>query len=118
MQIIKFLPVLLLFCSACSNKDEAPKPDIKFERAKWDIKDGASYTYRKQMVNDLLKNYTWPAIKKDSVIKLLGEPDGIEEDIFMLYNYNQKHLGSFALSTKSLVIQLNPDNSVKLARTN
>ncbi len=106
MQTTKLLLLLLLFCSACSNKNEASKPDTKFERTKWDTKDGANYTYRNQMVNDLLKNYNWPGLKKDSVLKLLGEPDGIEENIFMLYNYEQKHLGFFPLSTKSLVIQL------------
>ena len=118
MQTTKFLLMLLLFCSACSNKDEASKPDIKFERTKWDIKDDANYTYRKQMVNDLLNNYNWPGVKKDSVLKMLGKPDEIEEDIFMLYDYEQKHLGSFPLSTKSLVFELSADSTVKLARKN
>jgi hypothetical protein len=119
MQTTKLLFLLLLSCSACSNKHEASKPDIKFERTKWDTKDNLDYTYRKQMVNDLLINYKWPGVKKDSVIKLLGEPDVIEEDIFMLYHYEQKHLfGSFPLSTQALVIQLDTDSTVKLARTN
>ncbi|MDB5231505.1 MAG: hypothetical protein JWN76_2310 [Chitinophagaceae bacterium] len=118
MQTTKLLLLLVLLCSACNNKNDAPKPDIKFERAQWDTKDGLNYTHRKQMINDLLKNYKWPGIKKDSVINLLGEPDAIEEDIFMLYHYEQKHLGSFPLSTQSLVIQLTPDSTVKLARTN
>ncbi|MDB5200492.1 MAG: hypothetical protein JWO92_2455 [Chitinophagaceae bacterium] len=118
MQTTKLLFLLLLFCSACSDKNDPPKPDIKFERTKWDIKDDGSYTYRKQMVNDLLNNYKWSGVKKDSVLKLLGEPDGVEENIFMLYNYNQKHLGFFPLSTKSLVFELAADSTVKLARTN
>ena len=70
------------------------------------------------MINDLLNNYKWAGIKKDSVVTLLGEPDGMEEDIFMLYHYEQKFLGSFVLSTQSLVIQLATDSTVKLARTN
>ncbi len=118
MQTTKLLLLFLLFCSACSNKDEAPKPNIKFERTKWDTKDGVKYTYRKQMINDLLNNYNWPGVKKDSVLHLLGEPDVIEEDIFMLYHYEQKHFGSFVLSTQSLVIELTTDSTVKLARTN
>lgn len=117
-QITKWLPIVILFCSACNNKDEASKPDIKFERTKWDAKDDLNYSYRKQMVNDLLNNYHWPGLKKDSVIKLLGESDGIEEDIFMLYHYEQKYFGSFPLSTKSLVFQLASDSTVKLARAN
>jgi len=94
MQTIKLLFALLLFCSACSNKKETAIPDIKFERTKWDAKDDLNYTYRKQMVNDLLKTYNWPGLKKDSVLHLLGEPDVIEDDIFMLYHYEQKYFGS------------------------
>lgn len=117
-QITKWLLCVILFFSACGSKDEASKPDIKFERTKWDLKDDLNYSYRKQMINDLLKNYNWPGLKKDSVIKILGEPDGIEEDIFMLYDYEQKRFGSFPLSTNSLVIQLGGDSTVILARTN
>lgn len=118
MQTTKLLLLFLLFCTACSNKDEAPKPNIKFERTKWDTKDGVKYTYREQMINDLLNNYNGPGVKKNSVLHLLGEPDVIEEDIFMLYHYEQKHFGSFVLSTQSLVIELATDSTVKLARTN
>jgi hypothetical protein len=118
MKTTKLLLLLLLFCSACSSHNEAPKPDIKFERAKWDIKEDGRYTYRKQMLNDLLNNYKWPGVKKDSVIKLLGEPDEIEDNIFMLYNVNQNGFGFFPLSTKELVIELTADSTVKLARMN
>ena len=118
MKSIKLFMLLLLFCSACSNKKDTSKPDIKFERAKWDIKEDGRYTYRKQMVNDLLNNYKWPGVKKDSVIKLLGEPDEIEDNIFMLYNYNQNGFGFFPFSSKELVIELTADSTVKLARTN
>jgi len=117
MQKPKLL-LLLLICSACHNNEEATKSDISFERTKWDAKDGVNYTYRKQMVNDLLNNYKWPGVKKDSVLKLLGEPDVVEEGIFLLYHYEQKRLGGFPLSTQSLVIELATDSMVKLARTN
>ena len=115
MQTIKLLFFLLLFGSACSNKDEV-KADIKFERAKWDIKDDDIYTYRKQMVNDLLTNYKWAGIKKDSVIKLLGEPDEIEEDTFLIYNFNQSPFGFAPFSSKQFIIELAADSTVKLAR--
>jgi hypothetical protein len=114
----KWFLLLFLFFSACSSKDEGPKPEIRFERTKWDAKDDLNYSYRKQMVNDLLNNYKWSGLQKDSVIKMLGEPDVIEEDIFMLYHYEQKHLGAFPLSTQSLVIQMDADSTVVLARTN
>ena len=118
MQITKWLVLILLFFSACNNNDNSPKPDIKFERTQWDVKNDNNYSYRGQMVNDLLNNYTWPGISKDSVVKLLGDPDVIEENIFMLYHYKQKHFGSMIISTQSVVIQLENDSTVKLARTN
>ena len=118
IQVTKIFLVLALFCSACSSNSDVPDPDIKFDKAKWNTKEELNYTYRKQMINDLLKNYKWTDMKKDSVIRLLGEPDGIEEHIFMLYNYKQKHFGNFPLSTKQLVIELNTDSTVKLARIN
>lgn len=117
MQTTKLLLLLLLFCSACSSNDKV-QPDIKFERAKWNVKDDGHYTYRKQMVNDLLTNYKWAGIKKDSVVKLLGEPDEIEDNTFMLYDYNQTRFGFVPFSTKSLVIELAPDSTVVLARNN
>lgn len=116
MQTTKLFLFLLLFCSACSNKDEASKADIKFERTKWNIKDDDIYTYRKQMVNDLLTNYKWAGITKDSVIKLLGEPDEIEDNTFMIYNFNQSPFGFAPFSAKQLIIELTPDSTVKLAR--
>lgn len=117
-RLTRYLFLLILFCSACGNKDKAAAPNLKFESSKWVAKDGLNYIYRKQMINDLLQNYTWAGLRKDSVIKLLGEPDGMEEDIFMLYDYERKYFGNFTLSTRSLVIQLNRDSTVKLARVN
>ncbi len=116
MQIIKLLLFLLLFCSACSSSDET-KPDIKFDGTKWNMKDGDSYTFRKQMVNDLLQNYKWSEVKKDSLIKMLGNPDEIEDDIFLLYSYDHKYFGQFTKSTQ-LIFELAPDSTVKLVRKN
>lgn len=115
---IKWFLLLMVICASCNKKKNVPLPDIKFERAKWEIKGELNYTYRKQMINDLLTNYQWPGLKKDSVLKILGNPDGIEEDVFMLYHYDQKYIGSFVLSTKSFVVQLAPDSTVVMARTN
>ncbi|MES2773962.1 MAG: hypothetical protein V4722_07245 [Bacteroidota bacterium] len=118
MQIVKLFLLVLLFCCACTNKSETTKQDIPFERTKWDMKDDKNYSYRKEMINDLLNNYKWPGLKKDSVVKLLGMPNEIEEDIFMLYHYEQKYIGGMVLSTQSFVVQLAADSSVVLARTN
>lgn len=115
MRITKLLLLLFLF-SACSNNGETSKPDITFERTKWDAKDGSAYLYRVQMINDLIKNYRWPGVKKDSVVKLLGEPDEIEEDTFLLYHYKQKYLGTLPMFSESLIFELTADSTVKLVR--
>ncbi len=118
MRITKQLLVILLFLVACNNKDKAPEPDIAFENRQWQIKEGKNYSYRKRMINDLLANHTWTGLTKDSIIRKLGEPDVVEEDIFMLYHYQQKFVGSMVWSTQSFVVQLDSNNLVKLARTN
>ncbi len=118
MRITKQMLVILLFFVACNNKDKAPEPDVIFESKQWQIKEGKNYTFRKRMINDLLTNHSWAGLTKDSVLSKLGEPDVVEEDIFMLYHYEQKFVGSMVWSTQSLVVQLDSNNMVKLARTN
>lgn len=115
----KILFLIILSFSACKQKDSAVALNLPFERTKWDMKTGRQYTFRKQMIPDLINNFTWQGLKKDSVLHLLGEPDGMEDETFMLYHYDQKFLvGNFPLSTQSLVIELNRDSTVKLARPN
>jgi hypothetical protein len=118
MKALKLFLVALVFCSACANKEKSKDPDISFDRTKWDITDGSNYVYRKQMINDLLNNHQWAGLTKDSVISLLGQPNEIEENIFMLYHYEQTRLGGFPLAMQELVIELNSDSTVVLARTN
>ena len=118
MQAAKWLLLMLIVFSACSHGEKASNPDMKFDRALWDMKEDRNYDYRKQMIYDLLNNYNWPGLTKDSVQKMLGEPDVMEEDIFMLYHYNQKFVGSMVWSTQSMVVQLDSNSRVVLARTN
>ena len=118
MKALKLFVVALVFCLGCDNNDKSKEPDISFDRRKWDITDGNNYVYRKQMVNDLLNNHHWAGISKDSVISLLGQPNEIEENIFMLYHFEQTRLGGFPLAMQELVIELNSDSTVVLARTN
>ena len=82
--------MLLLFCSACSNKNKQAEDqaDISFDKTKWNEKKDDQYVYRKQMINGLLKNYQWTSVQKDSVIQMLGQPDAIEEGNLM-YDYKK-----------------------------
>lgn len=119
IQVTKLLLILLLFCSSCGNKDEqAATPDIQFDKTKWSAKNNGSYTYRKQMVNDLLSNYQWADVKKDSVVQMLGQPDVIEEGSLM-YDYEKKpFLGGLGTTIEAVVFELTPDSTVKTARLN
>ena len=118
-QVTKLLLVLLLFCSACGNKDDhAGKDHIKFDKTKWNEKNDGNYTYRKQMVNDLLNNYQWVGVKQDSVIHMLGQPDYIEEG-YLIYNYEKKlFLGGLGTTIEAVVFELARDSTVKVARLN
>jgi hypothetical protein len=125
IQVTKLLLVVLLFGSACNDKDgqagkgqSTKQPDIKFDRTKWNVKNNGNYTYRKQMVNDLLDNYQWAGVKKDSVIQMLGQPDGIEEGN-LIYDYEKKpFLGGLGTIIEAVVFELEPDSTVKVARLN
>jgi hypothetical protein len=118
IQVTKPLIVLLLFCSACSNNQSPDQPDIKFDKTKWNtLKDG-QYLYRKEMVNDLLNNYQWAGVKKDSVIQMLGQADTIDEG-YLIYNYEKKpFLGGLGTIIEAAVFELAPDSTVKVARLN
>src|SRR5688500_14377372 len=117
IQVTKLFFVFLLCCSACRDKSPA-QPDIKFDKTKWNLKNDRNYTYRKQMVNDLLNNYRWAGLKKDSVIQMLGQPDDIEEGNLM-YDYKEKSfLGGVGTIIEAVVFELAPDSTVKAARLN
>ena len=117
IQLTKWLFIVLLFCSACG-KQSPQQPDIKFEKTKWSLKTEGHYTYRKQMVNDLLSNYEWYGVRKDSVIEMLGSPDNMEEGNLM-YDYESKpFLGGLGTTIEAIVFELAPDSTVKVARLN
>lgn len=118
MNVLKIFVIGIVFFAACKSEDDKPAlPDIAFDKSKWQVKqDDGNYAYRKQMVNDLLKNYQWNGIKRDSVERMLGKPDVYEpaEDLLMYYYDNGS--GSMFSGTQSLVFELAPDSTVKKAR--
>ena len=122
MQITKLLLLLLIFCAACSSNDDEPGkaslPDIKFDKAKWNVHDGGSYTYRRQMVKDLVNNYTWDEVTKDSLLQMLGEPDNIENALFYIYYYEKEPMAAGIMSShKAVTFELMPGGTkVKSAK--
>jgi hypothetical protein len=118
MQSLKLFILVLLLCTTCSCKDKqdkSPKADIVFDRQKWDIREGFNYTYRSQMVNDLLKNHQWIGMTKDSLVLKLGKPNTIEVDRVYLYYYKDESLLGGAMSShKAISFEIDPGtNQVK-----
>jgi hypothetical protein len=113
----KFVLLMILLCAGCHNKPAAVE-NIKFDRAKWYEKEHNKYVHRKYMINDLLKNYRWSGVPKDSVTNMLGQPDNTEEG-HLVYTYESRPiLGGLGTKIEAIVFELNADSTVKVAREN
>jgi hypothetical protein len=109
MQITKLLLLSLLLVSACARKPKPPQPGIPFEKTKWSMVEKGEYTYRQQMVKDLVNNHKWTMVTKDSLLQMLGQPDDIENEINYLYYYEKEPmLGGIMFSHKAITFELLP----------
>ncbi len=78
-------------------------------------KEGVQYVHRSRIINDLLTNYKWAGVTKDSVIMMLGQPSDIAENsLFYTYESRPMLLGT---AIESIVFTLSADgNTVTTAR--
>ncbi len=120
MKTYSIIWVLLLAFSACNSGDEtntSSLPPMAFDKALWSVKDkeGKQYVHRSRMINDLLTNYKWAGVTKDSVIMMLGQPSDIAENsLFYTYESRPMLLGT---AIESVVFPLSADgNTVTTAR--
>jgi hypothetical protein len=108
---IRFLIIpLLLTLSACGS--EQTDAESTFDKTKWSTREGRSYPYRDQMLNDIVYNDTIRSLNKSQVLELLGEPDRSTEG-HLYYTVSRKHLGAWTIHSKSMVIKLSPDNAIE-----
>lgn len=113
MKIVIFLLSFLPFIFSCSNKkDKDPSVQVKFDKLKWQAKEGDIYPYRDEMLNNLIDSVTLKGLHHDSIINLLGHPDKINEG-HLYYNVSRKNLGDVTLGTKTFVIKLKSDSTVE-----
>jgi hypothetical protein len=114
--------LLLVSCIGCYNdranysEDMKSKPtsELAFDKAKWKVMDGADYTYRDKMLNDVVYNDTIRALNKDEILDLLGEPSYDRDDKnFLHYRITEQRLGPWTLHTKTMVIKLLEDNTIE-----
>lgn len=108
------LIMVLLFLASCSSSDqkESTKVDNKFDKQKWAELYDSEFIYRQDMLDDLISNYLQHGMKQDSVMRLLGEPDRIDNG-HLFYKISQKKLGFFPLATKTLVIKFKQDSTLE-----
>jgi hypothetical protein len=112
MQVRKLLVIFLICSVGCKSKNI--QQNEKFDRVKWAAKLDREYPYRDKMLTDLMTNYELHGIKKDSVLKLLGPPNRIDNGhLFYLVVQTYFPNTSFPLHTKTLVIKLTQDSTVE-----
>lgn len=109
--VIFLLSFLSLLCS-CNNKKADANSQVKFDKVKWQTKDGDAYPYRDAMLDNLIDSVNLKRIPYDSLINILGQPDRVNEG-HLYYNISGKKVGVFTFGTKSFVIKLKPDSTVE-----
>lgn len=113
MKFIILLISLLTCIYACNNKKDAgTTTQVKFDKIKWQTKDGDAYPYRNDMLDNLIDSVTLKGLRHDSLINLLGQPDRIDNG-HLFYSIHRKELGGVTLGTKTFVIKLTPDSTVE-----
>jgi hypothetical protein len=109
--VILLISVLSFFCS-CNRNDKASNQE-KFDKIKWQTKEGSEYPYRNNMLKDLVANYTVSGLKKEAVIHLLGEPTR-RDSSYLFYRVHQDLFADILpIHTRTLVIKLTKDSIVE-----
>jgi hypothetical protein len=110
---VPLLSAIILICS-CHHNDKKAATEEKFDKAKWAIKNEKTYPYRDKMLKDLIADRRLTGIKRDSILRMLGEPARTDSS-YLFYTVAQEFLGKIPvpLHTKSLVIKFAGDSTVQ-----
>ena len=103
MKFIIFVSILCCVAFSCSNH-KAASANEKFDKIRWQTKEGSGYPFRENMLNDLITNYKLSGLRKSELLDLLGAPTRTDSS-FLFYTVKNPHLGAFTFSNKSLVIK-------------
>lgn len=115
MKIIFVFLIMLTCFSACKEKAEpisSEVPEQKFDKNKWQIKEGEHYLHRKSMYKDVLYSNEIRSKSKEEVLGLLGEADRHEANHYY-YNISSKKMGAWTLSSSTLVIKFSDEGDVE-----
>jgi hypothetical protein len=88
---------------------------VIFDKNKWLEHKGDYYTFRDEMLDNILHTDLVRNLNQNEIIKLLGEPSYYRENKNYLYYLIKKKslLGFWTLHTKTLVIKLKDDKTVE-----
>ncbi len=120
MKKVPTLWIFILFLSLQACRDDAisekmmatnSADEIPFDHGKWITKEGNAYPYRSGMLNHVVYNDTIRSLNKDEILDFLGKPDR-EQDNHLYYLIERTSLGPWTLHTRTMVIKINPDNTV------
>lgn len=117
-----YLLILILFFSSCSCNNEQQKvtpqkevleeSELAFDRVKWNMKEGVSYPYREQMLNNVIYNDSLRALNQKDVIAHLGEPSRVQDN-YVYYLLEEKKVLMLTLTARTLVIKFNEEDRVE-----
>ena len=114
-----FFLLFLMAVFACNSPDgeqstqqEDSEDTKEFDKDKWKSRDDTGYTYRADMIDDVLYNDTVRSLSRTEVLALFGEPDRINE-LYFYYTISQKKLGFWPLHSKTMVIKFQDENTIE-----
>ncbi|NHF60860.1 hypothetical protein FK220_016010 [Flavobacteriaceae bacterium TP-CH-4] len=117
---LSLLLISLFFLNvACKTDGKAPSnpsesaraSETVFDHEKWRVKEGRSYPYREQMLNEVVYSDTIRSLSKVELLKLLGEPDRSQEG-HLYYTITKTRLGFWTLHRKTMVVKLSDNDTI------
>lgn len=96
---------------ACKHSTQASE-QLTFETLNWKTASGEAFPYREKMLKNLLDSVKLKGLKYAEVIKLLGQPERIDNG-HLFYPVSRSEVGALTLHTTTLVIKLNKDSIVE-----
>jgi hypothetical protein len=113
MKIICIMAVSLLICLVSCKDNTAENTTKTFDKELWKEKDvEGNYSFRDDMLDDLVYKVKLKGLAKEEVIKMLGAPDRTNGE-YLYYEVLTKEMGLITLHKKFLVIKLAKDNTVE-----
>jgi hypothetical protein len=103
--------MILLAISEVNSVKQKRENGVLFDHSKWQARDDNGYIYRNRMLKDLTESKQLKGLEKSEVMRLLGQPDRVDNG-YLFYRVAQQRIGLFPLHTTTLVIRFSERDSV------